>query len=139
MTCERKMTQTAKPRRPTRCQDRWTERWRAAAVALLMTVQPLAVPVGAVLTAPAAPAPLAIAAIASTAAAAITLTPQEAEARAGSSSRSSGGYSRPSRTPSVGSSSGGSGRLGRSRRAATTGDQNRQDQGQQQCTGKATP
>ncbi|KAA0596708.1 DUF2491 family protein [Azospirillum lipoferum] len=108
MTCERKMTQTAKPRRPTRCQDRWTERWRAAAVALLMTVQPLAVPVGTVLTAPAAPAPLAIAAIASTAAAAITLTPQEAEARAGSSSRSSGGYSRPSRTPSVGSSSGGS-------------------------------
>lgn len=98
------MTQTAKPRRPTRCQDRWTERWRAAAVALLMTVQPLAAPVGAVLTAPAAPAPLAIAATA----AAITLTPDVAEARAGSSSRSSGGYSRPSRTPSVGSSSGSS-------------------------------
>lgn len=97
------MTQTAKPHRPTRCQDRWTERWRAAAVALLMTVQPLAAPVGAVLTAPAAPAPLAIAATA----AAITLTPDEAEAR--SSSRSSGGYSRPSRTPSVGSSGGSSG------------------------------
>ncbi|WP_247882179.1 DUF2491 family protein [Azospirillum sp. TSH100] len=98
------MTQTVKPRRPTRCRNRRTERWRAAAVALLMLVQPLAAPVGAVLTAPTASTPLAIAATA----AAITLTPQEAEARAGSSSRSSGGYSRPSRTPSVGSSSGGS-------------------------------
>ena len=97
------MTQTEKPQRPTRRQDRWTERWRAAAIALLMTVQPLSVPVGAVLTAPAAPAPLAIAATA----AAITLTPADAEARAGSSSRSSGGYSRPSRTPSIGGGSGG--------------------------------
>ncbi|WP_148219688.1 DUF2491 family protein [Azospirillum sp. B510] len=96
------MTQTAKPVRPARCQDRWTARWRAAAVALLMTVQPLAAPVGAVL---AAPAPLAIAATA----AAVALAPQQAEARAGSSSRSSGGYSRPSRTPSVSGGSGGSG------------------------------
>ncbi|PWC77380.1 DUF2491 family protein [Azospirillum sp. TSH64] len=105
------MTQTAKPPRPTRYQDRWTERWRAAAVALLMMVQPLAAPVGTILTAPAGPAPLAIAVTA----AAVTLAPGDAEARAGSSSRSSssrssGGYSRPSRTPSVGSSSsGGSG------------------------------
>ena len=78
-------------------------RWRAAAVALLMTVQPLSVPVGAILSAPAASAPLAVTATV----AAITLAPAEAEARAGSSSRSSGGYSRPSRTPSIGGSSGG--------------------------------
>nr|WP_295834814.1 DUF2491 family protein [uncultured Azospirillum sp.] len=97
------MTQTEKPQRPTRRQDRWTKRWRAAAVALLMTVQPLSVPVGAVLTAPAASAPLAVTATV----AAITLAPAEAEARAGSRSRSSGGYSRPSRTPSIGGGSGG--------------------------------
>lgn len=100
------MTQTAKPRCPSRPPDLWKQRWRAAAVALLMTVQPLAVPVGAVLTAPAAPAPLAIAA---TAAVSVAFVPDEAQARAGSRggrSSSSGGYSRPSRTPSVGSSSG---------------------------------
>ena len=108
------MTQTAKPPRPTRYQDRWTERWRAAAVALLMMVQPLATPVGTILTATAAPAPLAIAVTA----AAITLAPGEAEARAGSSSRSSGGYSRPSRTPSV-SSSGGYSRPSTSRTPST--------------------
>nr|WP_255636293.1 DUF2491 family protein [Azospirillum sp. 412522] len=102
------MTQTAKPRRPTRYQDRWTERWRAAAIALVMTVQPLTAPVGVLLTAPAAPAPVTIAATVTATAAAVVLAPGEAEARAGSSSRSSsGGYSRPSRTPSV--SSGGSG------------------------------
>lgn len=99
------MTQTEKPRRPTRCRNRWKERWRAAAVALLMTMQPLTGPVGTLLSVPATSAPLAIAATA----AAVTLTPQEAEARAGSSSRSSGGYSRPSRTPSVSSSSRSSG------------------------------
>lgn len=118
------MTQTAKPPRPSQCptrhRDRWTERWRAAAVALLMMVQPLAAPVGTVLTAPAAPAPLAIAVTA----AAITLAPGEAEARAGSSSRSSGGYSRPSRTPSVSSSGGSSGGYSRpstSSRTPSTG------------------
>ncbi|WP_376966359.1 DUF2491 family protein [Azospirillum sp. A26] len=107
------MTQTAKPPRPSQCptryRDRWTERWRAAAVALLMMVQPLAAPVATVLTAPAAPAPLAATVIAAVTAAAVTLTPAEAEARAGSSSRSSGGYSRPSRTPSIGSSGGSGG------------------------------
>lgn len=99
------MTQTAKPRCPTRPLDLWKQRWRAAAVALLMTAQPLAVPVGAILTVPPAPAPLAIAA---TAAVAVALAPDEAQARAGRGGRSSssGGYSRPSRTPSVGSSSG---------------------------------
>ncbi|WP_042700511.1 DUF2491 family protein [Azospirillum sp. B506] len=109
------MTQTAKPDRPTRCQDRRTERWRAAAVALLMMVQPLAPSVGTILTAPAAPAPAVIAAMA----AAIALTPDVAEARAGSSSRSSGGYSRPSRTPSIGSSSGGYSRPSTSRTPST--------------------
>ncbi|AWU97318.1 DUF2491 family protein [Azospirillum ramasamyi] len=97
------MTQTAKPRCSTRPLDLWKTRWRAAAVAILMTAQPLAAPVGAILSVPAAPAPLAIAA---TAAVSVALAPDEAQARAGSRGRSSGGYSRPSRTPSVGSSSG---------------------------------
>ncbi len=89
------MTQTANPR--------WPQRLRAAAVALLMAVQPLAAPAGSILTAPISPPSLAVAA-----AAAVAFTAADAEARAGSRSggRSSGGYSRPSRTPSVGGSGG---------------------------------
>lgn len=113
------MTQTAKPRCPTRPLDLWKQRWRAAAVALLMTAQPLAVPVGAILTVPAAPAPLAIAA---TAAVAVALAPDEASARSrGGRSSSSGGYSRPSRTPSVGSSSSGYSRPSAPRTPSTGG------------------
>ncbi|MBP2297780.1 DUF2491 family protein [Azospirillum picis] len=89
------MPQIAKPR--------WPGRLRAAAVALLMAVQPLAAPAGALLTASRTTA-AATAVVA--AAVPVVAMPGEAEARAGSSSRSSGGYSRPSRTPSTGSSSG---------------------------------
>ncbi|PWC38983.1 DUF2491 family protein [Azospirillum sp. TSO35-2] len=106
------MTQNAAARR--------LQRLRAAAVAVLMALQPLAAPI-AVLTAPVPAVPLVTAA---TAAAVITLTPDEASARAGSSSRSSsGGYSRPSssRTPSVGGSSGGYSRPSTSRTPSTGG------------------